>query len=91
MLPPPLLDAGDIGRAFEVILVCWFTSPTSLSLAFTLGATLPLGTIALVTTIAWIGSEESFAMQALNQASGRRHSGRKKTYCLGTPHPKLRR
>ena len=91
MLPPPLLDTGDMGWAFEVILVLRFSLPTSLGQAFALGATDRLRTKTLVTTIARIGSEEGFAMQALNQVSGQRHPGRKKTYRQGNRHPKLPR
>lgn len=71
MLCAPSLDAGDVRRTFEVVVVLGFGPPARLGLALTLRTTGELRTKALVTTIARIGSEEAFAMQALTKASGR--------------------
>ena len=88
MLGAPSLDAGNIGRTFEVVLVLRFGPPARLGLALTLGTTGELRTKALVTTIARIGSKEAFAMQALTKANGRRHSGGKKTQPSAGAHAK---
>jgi len=89
MLCAPSLDAGDVGWPFEVVLVLRFGPPARLSLALALGTTGRLGAKALVPTVARIRSEEALAMQALTKASGRRHSGGKKTYPQGGTHPEL--
>jgi len=90
MLASPLLDAGHVAGAFEVILVLQFTQPPSLGLVLALGTTDRLGTKALMATIARIRSKEAPAMQTLAKTDGRRHSGGKETYPTGDRHPELR-
>lgn len=90
MLPSPRLNAGHLIWAFEVILVLRLGVPPGLGLAFALAATSRLRTKALMAPITRIRSEEDFAMQALTEAAGRRHSGGKKTYRPSKRHPELR-
>ena len=89
MLGVPMVDPGDVGRPVAVVSVLRFGPPARLGLAFALGTTGRLGAKAVVPTVARIGSKEAFAMQALTKASGRRHSGGKKTYPRGGTHPEL--
>ena len=90
MLASPVLDAGDVGGAFEVILILRLGPPAGLGLALAHGTTGRLGAKALVPTIAAIRGKEAFAMQALNETGNQGHSGGKKTYPTGDTHPELR-
>ena len=61
----PRLDALAVCRPAEVILILRFLQPAALRFGFTLSATGGLRAVALVVTIAGIGSKELLAMAAL--------------------------